>query len=166
MSSAAAAAGCTMALKPRASAFEIAAALIMVVAMVDGMIGPNLLPSIVWALILLFSALAAAAVHRSTVGCDSLDVPHNAMTSHRSIGAILMAGLLLVSGSHHDGLPPSAHAEHSGGVLELLPVVAAGGFAAASLWFALGRRATYRSQRFEAALMGFSVLLMAPSALA
>ncbi|UAJ81162.1 hypothetical protein IT072_09350 [Leifsonia sp. ZF2019] len=137
--------------------------LAMLAAMADTMLMPRpLLAPIVWAAALVLVALATAVQGRlrAVPPAGSPTHPSRTMTAHRSLQAVLMAGLIATAGSHHSGSAVGgAHASHGLPVLLVLGVAALA-FAAASAVVAL-RRPLPLVPRAEAALGAAATTLMA-----
>lgn len=133
--------------------------LTMLAAMADTMLLPRpVLAPVVWAALLVAVALATALRQRLrlTAGGPN-DHPVRAMAVHRSLQAVLMAGLIAVGSGHH-ATGGGAHAGHGLPVVLLLGVAALV-FACASGAVAL-RRGLPSLPRAEAALGAASVALM------
>jgi len=133
--------------------------LAMLAAMADTMLLPRpVLAPVVWAALLVALALATGVRERLRPARQALGAhPVRTMALHRSLQAVLMAGLLVVGAGHH-ATGGGAHAGHGLPVVLLL-AVAALVFAFASAAVAL-RRSLPPLPRAEAALGAASIALM------
>lgn len=139
--------------------------LAMLAAMADTMLLPRpVLPAIAWAAVLVALALATAVRGRFARPGDGRPHPAGAMSAHRALQAVLMAGLVVVAAGHHAVAPPAAHssAAHDGHAIPLAALVGASAllFALASGWLATRPRQPVLV-RAEATLGAASVALMA-----
>lgn len=141
-------------------------ALTMLLAMSDVVLGSGLLPSVGWAGVLLLAALACVIAVPGTRSGGSVDRSAPAMDA---LGAVLMAGLLLLmSGDVHASAPGHGAHAASGSALIWAALAVSGLFTAASVHMAVrmpmpSQAATrVRVLRRAAPLaMGASVVLMA-----
>lgn len=158
---AAAGACCLAADRRRVRVPELAASVLMLVAMLDAAVA-GLLPPVYWAGMLLLAAMALAALRRFRRPATGHD-GDGQMALHTAVGLVTMAAVTLVAGH---GAAPAAAAAHvhgptGAGVLAVV-LAACAGFAA---WSAAGTvRAPAPLDRAQYAAMGASVLLMAAAA--
>jgi hypothetical protein len=145
---------------------ESVLALTMLLAMSDAMLGWGLLPSVGWAGVLLLAALACVIAVPGTRSGPSADRSAPAMDA---LGAVLMAGLLmLMSGDVHASAPGHGAHAASGSALTGAALAASGLFTTASVHMAvrmpMPSRAAARVRVLRRAAplaMGASVVLMA-----
>lgn len=141
-------------------------ALTMLMAMSDVVLGWGLLPSVGWAGVLLLAALACVIAVPGTRSADSADRSAPAMDA---LGAVLMAGLLLLmSGDVHASAPGHGAHAASGTALIWAALAVSGLFTAASVHMAVRMRMPSRVatrarvlRRAAPLAMGASVVLMA-----
>jgi hypothetical protein len=136
---------------------ELVAALVMLVAMADGMRATPSAPRILWVALLLATAITLAAARgrrRAPVGAVS-----RAMAVHTATGLVVTGALLaLMTGAAHGGQDPHAHGLSSGALTAVL-VVGALSYAAVSVVVAARSSAT--TARVQLVSMGASAALMA-----
>ena len=146
---------------------ELAASVLMILAMVDAALS-HALPAVGWMVVLIGSAIGLAALrrvrplHARAAGGAARNVRGlGAMTVHTTLGMIAMAALqLAMSGT---GAPAAASASHahgggSGAGLAAVLLASAVAYIVASLVLAV--RAHGRLDRAQYAAMGVSVLAM------
>lgn len=147
---------CLAADRRRVRAPELAASLLMLLAMLDSALERIIAP-VFWAALLLLGAMGLAASGRLRGRATR---PAAGMTLHSAIGMVAMAGLLLAMG--HAGAETSAASVHAHGVSGTTLTVA---LLAASLVYALGSvlaalRAHGGLDRAQYAAMGASTVVM------
>ncbi|SIT76529.1 hypothetical protein [Microbacterium sp. RU33B] len=152
---------CLAADRRRVRVPEIAASLVMMIAMLDAAFW-RVVPVVVWAGILLLAAMALAAVRSSRRASLVVASPsERGMTLHATLGLVVMAALLI--GMDH-GSSASSHAHGlSAGALVGLLLAGAVAYAAASVVAASRTRAW--QDRGQYAAMGAAALLMGLAAL-
>ena len=156
---------CLAADRRRARAPELAASVLMLLAMLDASRPAPLLAPVIWAAMLLIAAMALAAVRRSR--SDAADRimrsrGARAMHLHTTLGLVLMAALLL--GMPHSGVDGGhAHGGVSAGALLAGLAVVSGGYALVSAIAAAGTRPWRDRAQFGA--MGLSILLMSSASI-
>lgn len=137
--------------------------LAMLAAMADTMLLPHpVLAPIAWSAVLVLVALATALAGRlrTPPAGRSPAHPSRTMAVHRALQAVLMAGLVATTGSHHSGTAGGGdHAAHALPVLLALGIASLA-FAAGSALIAL-RRPLPALPRAEAALGAAATALMA-----
>jgi hypothetical protein len=159
---------CTVGDRRSRSAVAWAPSIVMLVAMLDSMPGIGLVSPVMWSLALMGLAIwPALAVRRARVGGDGTGGSlAAAMGVHRSISLLLMAALLLISGSR---VPAStATAGHHGAAEPIAAAlwVAASALVLFTLWLvtALSRRRPGRAITVAALLAPLESASMAAAA--
>ncbi|KHK99434.1 hypothetical protein LK09_01890 [Microbacterium mangrovi] len=157
---------CMAADRRRARVPELVASAVMLLAMLDLVREEPLVVPIVWAALLLVSAMALAAVRgvqRRRADASPTVAGSVGMTVHSTIGMVVMAALVAMMGHHTaSGTAPvtgMAGMHAGGGGLPALVALAVGVYAVASVVAAL--RAHTRLDRGQFVAMGASTALMA-----
>jgi len=143
---------CLAADRARVRPPEVAASLLMLVAMLDAAVFGVVAP-VYWTALLLTAAVGLA-VWRRPRQRRRPQVP-TVMNLHTTLGMVVMAGLQLGMGGH-----AAAHAHGPG----LAPVLTAAVIGYVGLSVAAGRRMPTRLDRAQIAAMAASVVLMAAAA--
>lgn len=112
---------CCTAASPRQRGFSAVAgwapAGVMTAAMADAALGSRLVPAVLWTVLLVVVAvLPAAQLRRDRMRADLPVARHaTAMAIHRSLGTLLMGGLMLVMATPALGAGAATSAHHAGG---------------------------------------------------
>lgn len=152
---------CVAADRGRARAPELAASVLMVLAMADAATGAALIAPVFWAALLVVAAIALAAVRGRRRAEGTHATP--GMTIMTTLGLVVMAALTIAMGAHGSG-----HAGgHGHGVGAAGLAVGVGGMTAAYVGASavLAVRGMPRLDRLQYAAMGASTLLMGLAAL-
>jgi len=146
---------CLAADRARVRPPEVAASVLMLLAMLDAAVFGVVAP-VYWTAVLLAAAVALAAWRRPRQR-RAPRVPAS-MTLHTTLGMVVMAGLQVAMGGH-----APAHGHGHGVALAPVVIAAAAGYVLLSL--ALLRRMTTRLDRVQIGAMAASVALMAVAAM-
>ncbi|HWI31214.1 MAG TPA: hypothetical protein VNT50_06970 [Microbacterium sp.] len=151
---------CLAADRRRARVPELAASVLMLLAMLDSSRTHPAVPAVLWAEILLIAAMAVAAVRgrRAATHADADAMPSTGMTLHTNLGLVVMAVLVALMSPHSDGI---AHHGPSLGAFVLGAAIASAAYGAASVVAAARTARTRRLDRVQYAAMGISALGMA-----
>lgn len=151
---------CLAADRRRVRAPELAASVLMLLAMLDATRAQPAVPAVVWAAILLVAAMAVAAVRRrrGAMRMDAGAMPSTGMTLHTTLGLVVMAVLVAMMTPHSGGV---AHHGPSLGAFIVGAGIAAAAYAAASVVAAARAPRGRPLDRMQYAAMGISALFMA-----
>lgn len=140
---------------------ELAASLVMMIAMLDAAFW-RVVPVVVWAGTLLVAAMALAAVRSSRRASAVVHSPsERGMTLHSTLGLVVMAALLIGMG-HSSSASPHPHGLSAGALGGLL---LAGAIAYATASVVAASRTSAWQDRGQYAAMGTAALLMGLAAL-
>jgi hypothetical protein len=137
---------CCTAASPRQRGLSAAAnwtpAVVMTAAMADVALGSRLIPVVLWTVLLVAASVMPAVQLRRDDGRAGRSVARHAteMAVHRSLGTLLMGGLMLVMATPASGAGVASAAHHAGGGggVEWMLGAASIAFVALSAWL-LGR---------------------------
>lgn len=165
---------CIAADRRRARGPELAASVLMLVAMLDVVVGGVVAP-VVWAAVLIVAAIALAALRgrvargRASRGRDVVLVPSPVMTVHTTLGLVVMAALVLAMIPDASSFAPSGHHD-SGASFTLVAAASALCFGLVTVIAARGHRAGSARpsalDRGQLLAMGVSTAAMGVSLLA
>ncbi|MGA1827713.1 hypothetical protein [Microbacterium sp.] len=147
---------CLAADRRRVRAPELAASLLMLLAMLDSALGRMVAP-VLWAALLLLGAMGLAAAGRRRGRASGVG---NAMTLHSAIGMIAMAGLLLPMAHQAGGTTASTAHAHGMSSATLIVALLAGSAVYAAGSVAAALRAHSWLDRAQYMAMGTSTLVM------
>lgn len=147
---------CVAADRGRARAPELAASVLMVLAMADAATGAGLIAPVFWAVLLIAAAMTLAALRGRRRSGASHPVPLMAVMT--TLGLVVMAALTVAMGVHATGHTDGhAHGVGAAGLALGVGAVTAGYVGASGV---LAVRGMPRLDRLQYAAMGASTLLM------
>ncbi|GAA5033194.1 hypothetical protein ACFQRL_03610 [Microbacterium fluvii] len=151
---------CLAADRRRVRAPELAASVLMLVAMLDAW-STRLVPAVAWAALLVAGAIVLAMVRSPRRGRRAVDSNTVAMAVHANVGMIAMAALQLGMGVGHTS--PGAH-QHGVGAQALTALLILGAVVYAVFSAVVAARAHRPLDRVQTVAMAVAVGLMAVAA--
>lgn len=147
---------CLAADRRRVRAPELAASVLMLIAMLDAAVG-RLVAPVLWGALLIAAAMGLAGLRSVRRADRPRPAIGRAMTVHTTVGLIVMAALLLTMAAGPASSPTHAHGM-SAGALSIIVLLGVAAYCAASVIAAV--RAHSRLDRAQFVAMGLSTAVM------